>query len=237
MMTFDGLNWTPEELAAIQDGRPGRVVTREPQYAPCFQEEPVTLGPMAGSTWRWNPRRLGMVLARYKFVSKMLAGFDTVAEIGCGDGFCSEVVKAEVGELHLFDFDKTWQPYASQHGMFFQHDIVRGPISNGQYCYDAIYMIDVLEHIHPDDEAKAIINIKSSLLPNGVFIAGVPSLESQKYASDISKVGHVNCRTGDDLRAAMRAHFSRVFLFSMNDEVVHTGFSPMAHYLFVVCTK
>jgi hypothetical protein len=26
-----------------------------------------------------------------------------------------------------------------------------------------------------------------------------------------------------------------VFLFSMNDEVVHTGFYPMAHYLFAVC--
>jgi hypothetical protein len=24
-------------------------------------------------------------------------------------------------------------------------------------------------------------------------------------------------------------------MFSMNDEVVHTGFSPMAHYLFALC--
>jgi len=26
-----------------------------------------------------------------------------------------------------------------------------------------------------------------------------------------------------------------VFSFSMNDEVVHTGFEKMAHYLFVIC--
>jgi hypothetical protein len=31
-------------------------------------------------------------------------------------------------------------------------------------------------------------------------------------------------------------YFSRVFVFSMNDEVVHTGFYPMAQYLFVMCT-
>jgi hypothetical protein len=24
-------------------------------------------------------------------------------------------------------------------------------------------------------------------------------------------------------------------MFSMNDEVVHTGFHPMAHYLFALC--
>ena len=26
-------------------------------------------------------------------------------------------------------------------------------------------------------------------------------------------------------------------MFSMNDEVVHTGFSPMAHYLFALCSS
>src|SRR5438045_4123498 len=29
--------------------------------------------------------------------------------------------------------------------------------------------------------------------------------------------------------------FENGFLFSMNDEVVHTGFHPMAHYLFALC--
>jgi hypothetical protein len=29
----------------------------------------------------------------------------------------------------------------------------------------------------------------------------------------------------------MQQFFHNVFVFSMNDEVVHTGYSPMAHYL------
>ena len=38
-----------------------------------------------------------------------------------------------------------------------------------------------------------------------------------------------------ELARVMARHFENVFLFSMNDEVVHTGFHPMAHYLFTLC--
>src|SRR5262249_47894355 len=34
----------------------------------------------------------------------------------------------------------------------------------------------------------------------------------------------------------LEKYFAHVFIFSMNDEVVHTGFSPMAHYLFALCS-
>ena len=33
----------------------------------------------------------------------------------------------------------------------------------------------------------------------------------------------------------LEKYFKNVFLFSMNDEVVHTGFSKMAHYLICLC--
>jgi hypothetical protein len=34
----------------------------------------------------------------------------------------------------------------------------------------------------------------------------------------------------------MQQYFDHVFMFSMNDEVVHTGYFPMAQYLFALCT-
>ena len=71
---------------------------------------------------------------------------------------------------------------------------------------------------------------------NGLLMIGTPSLESQAYASPPSKAGHVNCKTGTELKALLEKYFEHVFMFSMNDEVVHTGFSPMAHYLFALCT-
>ena len=75
----------------------------------------------------------------------------------------------------------------------------------------------------------------SSLDENGIMIVGMPSLESQTYASPQSKAGHLNCKSGDDLKAILQQYFHNVFLFSMNDEVVHTGFEKMAHYLFCIC--
>ena len=60
----------------------------------------------------------------------------------------------------------------------------------------------------------------------------MPSLESQKYASKESKQGHVNCKSGEQLRKTLNKYFWNTFIFSMNDEVVHTGYFPMSHYLF-----
>jgi hypothetical protein len=64
---------------------------------------------------------------------------------------------------------------------------------------------------------------------------GTPSLQSQAYASALSKRGHVNCKDAPGLKALMAKFFHNVFIFSMNDEVVHTGFHPMAHYLLALC--
>lgn len=64
---------------------------------------------------------------------------------------------------------------------------------------------------------------------------GMPSLESQVYASHLSKLEHVNCKRGEELKACCLKYFNHCFVFSMNDEVVHTGFYPMAHYLLALC--
>ena len=92
----------------------------------------------------------------------------------------------------------------------------------------------MLEHIPEADEHRFIANVVASLSPTGVAIFGMPSLESQSHASPQSKAGHVNCKSGEALKRTLEQHFHTVFVFSMNDEVVHTGFYPMAHYLLAV---
>ncbi len=64
-----------------------------------------TLGVMNNAVWFEDPKRLVFTLARYKFVAKMLAGKDQVAEIGCGDGFGSRIVRQAVGNLLITDYD------------------------------------------------------------------------------------------------------------------------------------
>ena len=125
-------------------------------------------------------------------------------------------------------FDERWPLKAEV------HDIVLTPLPRK---HDALYTLDVLEHINPADEAAFLENLCASLSENGLLMVGTPSLESQPYASPPSKAGHINCKSGKELKALLERYFTHVFMFSMNDEVVHTGFLPMAHYLFALCAQ
>lgn len=196
------------------------------------------LGLRANAVWHSDPKRLGIVLARYKFVAKMLAGKKRVLEIGCGDAWATRVVRQEVGSVLATDFDPVFiedarrsieEPWSFDLAV---HDILTGPVAD---TCDAAYALDVLEHIWQSDEDRFMQNIAGSIVSPGVLILGLPSLESQLYASPGSKEGHVNCKTAVDLKALCEKYFHDVFIFSMNDELVHTGFYKLAHYLFAVC--
>jgi len=217
--------------------------TREPQYNRCLELRNTigltSLGLMTNQVWYDDPRRLTFLLARYKFVAKMLAGCRNVGEVGCGDAFGTRVVLQEVPDVTVYDFDplfiqdirtrcdKKWPLRAEV------HDIVAGPLPRK---HAALFSLDVIEHIAPHDEDTYLANLCASLAENGMLVIGTPSLESQAYASPPSKAGHINCKTGTQLKVLLEKYFAHVFIFSMNDEVVHTGFSPMAHYLFALCT-
>ena len=200
-----------------------------------------TLGLMTNQSWRDDPRHLVFYLARYKFVAKMLEGFGNVLEVGCGDAFASRIVQQTVSELSVTDVDEAFledvrarQAKGWAFKEVFQSDLLAGE-GLGDRRYDAVYALDVLEHIDAGREDDFLDRIVSSLSDQGTGIFGMPSLESQVHASPLSKEGHVNCKSGPDFKVTMQRHFQTVFLFSMNDEVVHTGFHKMAHYLLAVC--
>ena len=218
-------------------------ITKEPQYADIFEAldkyGETKLGLMVNQAWNEDPKRVLFTLARYKFVAKMLSGSSSVLEIGCADAFGTRIVQQVVGKLTAVDFDPIFiEDVAARRNphwplVSFVHDLVAEPVPG---MFDAAYCLDVLEHIRPADEAAFLAHMTRSLAPNGVAIVGMPSLESQAFASPQSKAGHVNCKSGPDLKRVLLQHFQNVFLFSMNDEVVHTGFYPMAHYLLGLCT-
>lgn len=216
--------------------------TKDPVNQPNikFNEERghISLGILKSREWIEDPRRMLFSMSRYKFVSKILSGRNRVLEIGCGDGFNVPLVLQEVNHLTLTDFcdefikdalDRVtpeW-PYEAV-----VHNFLNGPMDRQ---FDAAYSLDVLEHIDAKDENKFIGNICKSLTGEAAFIVGMPSLESQIYASAGSKLGHINCKTSPDLKALMEKYFHSVFMFSMNDETIHTGYHKMAHYIFALC--
>jgi 2-polyprenyl-3-methyl-5-hydroxy-6-metoxy-1,4-benzoquinol methylase len=216
--------------------------TREPQYDILFKVKEkhgdTRLGMMINESWNEDPRRTVFTLARYKFVSKMLAGRKSVLEVGCADAFATRIVQQAVGRVTAVDFDPIFiadvQARANPHWPMeaFVHDMLKGPVPG---TFDAAYAMDVLEHIEPNDEKQFVRNLIASLTKEAICIFGMPSLESQTHASPQSKIGHINCKSGHDFKALMETYFHTVFVFSMNDEVVHTGYYPMAHYLIAVC--
>ena len=218
----------------------------EPQYSVLNESAKihglVRLGPMASFTWNSDPKRLLFVLARYKFAARLLEGATNVIEIGCGDGFASRIVKQHVERLTLTDVDPQMIKYALMTSTDdFQtdglcHDFCSGPLPGSAGPFDGAYMLDVLEHIQFSDEANFFTNLCASLADGAKVVVGLPSLQSQQYASEASRAGHVNCKTKESLAESLRQYFQTVTCFGMNDEVTHTGFGPMSHYLFALCT-
>lgn len=218
--------------------------TKEPQYGIVFdviEKHGITkLGLMVNESWNQDPKRTLFTLSRYKFVAKMMSERKQVLEIGCADAFGTRIVQQEVEHVTAVDFDPVFIADAQSRAdpawpiTFFVHDMLAGPVPG---MYDGIYCLDVLEHIDPKHEKVFMTNLLASLQPNGATIIGIPSLESQSYASPQSKAGHVNCKSGKDFKRFLDQFFSNVFIFSMNDEVIHTGFFPMAHYLMAICCQ
>jgi SAM-dependent methyltransferase len=219
-----------------------RKQTRESQYTMLFdiaEKHGVSrLGLMVNESWNQDPKRTLFTLARYKFVAKMLTGYDRVLEVGCADAFGTRIVQQSVGHVTAVDFDPVFIDDVRERQnpnwpmTCVQHDIMIGPVPGE---FDAVFSLDVLEHISPENQERFIKNMIAPLRATGALIVGMPSLESQVHASPQSKVGHVNCKSGSALKDDFTKYFENVFLFSMNDEVVHTGFSAMAHYIFVLC--
>lgn len=213
--------------------------TREPQYQRSLEllksHGLTPLGLMINQAWQDDPKHVVFTLSRYKFVSKLLAGREHVLEVGCADAWSTRIVVQAVKKLTATDFDPVFVDDVKQRMDpkwkfdVAQHDLLAGPFPG---TYDAAYALDVIEHIQPKDEIAFTGNIVKSLTPHGALILGCPSLQSQAHASPQSKAGHVNCKTGDTMRALLSQFFHNVFIFSMNDEVVHTGYAPMAHYIF-----
>lgn len=192
------------------------------------------------TSWAWHddPRHLLFTLSRYKFVAKILAGRERVLEVGCADGFPTRLIAQTVKSVIGIDFDEQFISDAIERASdrwpieFHVHNVLASPFPG---IFDGAFALDVIEHIPQEQEDLFLKNIRSSLSASGVLVIGTPSLESQSYASPQSKEGHVNCKTAEDLKTTLLRHFEQVFVFSMNDEVIHTGYSKMAHYLLALC--
>lgn len=199
-----------------------------------YAEDGVVMGPYASYTWINDPKHYLFSLSRYKFCAKMLAGTQHVVEIGCGDGTGLPLLLQSVGNVHGIDIEPSVIDNNTRRNIYGERltfetlDITQfAP----QGIFDSAISLDVIEHVAQEKENDFFKNIKTALTPHAICIIGTPNSTSDAYASEASRREHVNLKNHKTLVESLILHFHNVFLFSMNDEVIHTGFYPMAHYL------
>lgn len=204
-----------------------------------FPDESITLGTHWSYNLRNDPKRLAFVLSRYKFAAKMTPKGSKILELGCSEGIGTPIL-AEFANCYTgIDLDEQAVDFASKNWSKGTVRFIFDDFLGKKYGqYDSIVSLDVIEHIVKDYEYLFFSTIFQNLSENGICIIGTPNVTSAIYASPASQSGHVNLFDGERLCNSMKCIFETVFLFGGNDEVVHTGFTPMTHYLFALgCGK
>ena len=202
-----------------------------------FDQGELSLGPWTSYSLVHDPKHMAFVLARYKFCAKMLDGKQTVMEVGSGDGFGLPIVAQHVGHVHCLDWDtRLLEGNARRLAHLKNVSYLRVDLNRQSpgIVADGAFSIDVIEHLEPEREAVFLEHVIDALTPGGVLITGTPNVASAVHASPRSQVQHINLKSMESLRALMERYFENVFMFGMNDEVVHTGYAPMCHYIWSV---
>ncbi|TRZ48145.1 methyltransferase domain-containing protein [bacterium] len=200
-----------------------------------FGNERITLGAYWSYVLNNTPRRLLFTLSHYKFAAKLLGCGKKVLEVGCNEGV-GTLLLAEMAENVVgidIDADAIKQAsvnFASDKIQFINQDILNNEIG----IFDGVVSLDVIEHIYPQNEDAFLTAICQNLSPFGICVIGTPNEEAERFSNEISRKAHVNVYSWQRLKEVMDKYFHQVFMFSANDETIHTGFYPMAQYLIAV---
>lgn len=198
------------------------------------------LGPYFSYQLHNTPRRILFSLSHYKFAAKLMGIGKNVLEVGCSEGLGTVLLGEFARKVIAIDIDaqavaEAQRNFTSDKIEFRVGDFLKACLGE----FDGLVSLDVIEHIYPENEELFLSAICRHLSTYGLCVIGTPNKMSEQYASEASKLGHVNVYTAERLRETMEKYFHQVLIFSANDEVIHTGFYPMSHYLLAVgiCKK
>lgn len=218
--------------ALYQEGTEYQFATRE-----------ITLGPWTSYSMMTDPKHMSFVLARYKFVAKMLEHVDkrNILEVGCGDGIGLPIVASIANMVWAADWDERLVEGNKRRLDFLTNVKYKKVDFNKETAtdlgrIDAVYAIDVIEHLDPKNEENFMSNVVQCITNkvSGTMLVGTPNITAAQYASPQSKTQHINLKDMDTLRELMEKFFHNVFMFGMNDEILHTGYASMCHYIWAL---
>lgn len=212
-------------------------------YGATQKEGEVTLGPHTSYQWNNSRRHLLFTATRYKFAMKMIGNLyepdeKDILDLGCSDGFGTYYVAEYASSVVGVDFDEEAVGYAIAHNQTPNISYKLDNFLGKKYGdFDGIVSYDVLEHIYPENEEQYMDTVLKNLKDTGTFVVGTPSLETQQYSKENITGAHVNVYKGEDFYKMLKKYFYNVYLFTQNDEIIHTGHLRMANYLIAVCSN
>ena len=189
-----------------------------------------------GRHWSYNfrndPKRLAFVLSRYKFAAKIACEGVDVLELGSSEGIGATVLAEKALSYCGVDMDEEAIATAQFNLKEEKFRFIREDFMGKQFGkFGAVVSLDVVEHIDPDYEEVFFQTVDDNLAEDGICVIGTPNADAARHASLASKLGHINLYTQERLHKSLSKRFHQVFPFGMNDETLHTGFAPMAHFI------
>lgn len=183
-------------------------------------------------------------LARYKYVAKLMRYEKelNILELGCNEAWGGLLLKQNVDVASYLgvDFDHDaieWNKQNLSKDFSFVCEDFFSYVSQLNDKYDLVFALDVIEHIEKEREDEFCGLFSKTMSERGTAIIGTPHVNMVPYSSEASKKGHINMYDQKRLFAICKRHFNNVYIFNMNDEIVHTGMDAMACYMFALCNN
>ncbi len=164
-----------------------------------------------------------------EFLLQHVKNTDRVLEVGCGNGFLTNILRENVAYVDGFDYaenmvDQAKKNYGEKNNRFFHDNVLEPKLWQGSY--DAIVCVRVLINLRDFEEQKvALNNMRKVLKPGGRLLL------VEGYIDGFEELNRLRRKSGiDPLAPAKINYYSRlgemkVFLeqnFEFQDEF-HTG--------------
>lgn len=161
--------------------------------------------------WSWGFRYLGGITMALEAVER--TPFSSLLDVGCGDGRFLREIRRRHSNVNLLGVDYSQRAIALARAFnpdiaYQTADITAAPLTQN---YDVITLIEVLEHIPPEDVPSFLTAISRNLSDGGRFIMTVPHANKKVSAKHYQ---HFTIKT---LRETLQPHFKQIDIMPFDD--------------------
>lgn len=200
-------------------------------FSKSISKNTIKLSPFYSHQFLNTPLSILWTLSHYKFAHRLIKEGANILDVGCNGGLGTILLASGSQSVCGIDIapeaiESAQKNFSNKKIKFFNSDIFNTKISK----FDAVVIFDVIEHIQKKAVDSFYKSVHRNLKQDGICFIGTPNENTVVYSSKGGNIGHINYYSWKHLKTQMEKYFKWVFLFSANDEVIHTGFYPMAHY-------